>query len=449
MLRRKDFIGRDGERFSLLLDEDGVPDFWVTLYLTSELRYTKQGTALSEIGHLMHLRLFEVVYGDFADRFVQRSQQASFAGQPGSQLMTTSEIGQLVRHCKVTVKEARRAIEDLQKSGKKVVSLSAARAGNGVPAQTVSTLQVRNRMTTAANYLAFIAESALRNTPNFAQCLVAIQVMKTSILKKRPKKHSKKNSVKAAPPEVFEEVMRSVHPLSENNPFTMSIRQRNWIMFSILYETGMRMGELLQLKVKDVDDLSNVISIRRRHNDLEDKYRKIEPNAKTLERDLPISSGLADEIRTYRIRERRNVSASRKHPFLFISHKGPSAGNPLTKSQFSRIVRKVATDKQLAEFIGHHGIKVDRDVAPHGFRHNANWRLSDRIDTLNRAAREDGRFDDIISPKKESDLRMQINGHTSRSSSDVYNERHTKLKAQELLRKQHEDIDRMLGEWSE
>lgn len=61
----------------------------------------------------------------------------------------------------------------------------------------------------------------------------------------------------------------------------------------------MRSGELLQLKIEDIDLSENTIKIKRRHNDAQDKYRTIEPNAKTLERELPISENLANNIRNY------------------------------------------------------------------------------------------------------------------------------------------------------
>lgn len=30
-LHRKNFIAQEGERFTLLVNEDGIPDFWTTL----------------------------------------------------------------------------------------------------------------------------------------------------------------------------------------------------------------------------------------------------------------------------------------------------------------------------------------------------------------------------------------------------------------------------------
>lgn len=33
-LHRKNYIAASGERFTLLVNEDGIPDFWTTLYTT-------------------------------------------------------------------------------------------------------------------------------------------------------------------------------------------------------------------------------------------------------------------------------------------------------------------------------------------------------------------------------------------------------------------------------
>src|SRR5690606_31528417 len=118
---------------------------------------------------------------------------------------------------------------------------------------------------------------------------------------------------------VFKYIMKIVEPLNDHNPYTQSVRQRNYLLFKILYDTGLRAGEILQLKVSDINFAQCEIMVRTRHDDPEDTFRKDEPNAKTLERDIPISESLRDQIREYVLKERRFIPNTQKHSFLFVS----------------------------------------------------------------------------------------------------------------------------------
>lgn len=52
----------EGERYPLLVDSEGIPDFWVTLYVTELLRPNLKQTAIENaIRHLIHLKLWEEI----------------------------------------------------------------------------------------------------------------------------------------------------------------------------------------------------------------------------------------------------------------------------------------------------------------------------------------------------------------------------------------------------
>jgi len=235
--------------------------------------------------------------------------------------------------------------------------------------------------------------------------------------------------------------MGIVEPLNDYNPYTLSVRQRNYLLFKILYDTGLRAGEVLQLKIADINFSQSEIMVRTRHDDPEDTFRKDEPNAKTLERDIPISEELRDQIRDYILKERRFIPNTQKHGFLFVSYKGITKGSPLSSIQFSRIVEKASINEELTRFIKNNGILVNRQITRHGFRHNFNNKLSRVIDQENKKANDEGRMHDVISDKKEIEQRMYINGHKSEKSAEVYNLRHTKEKAEKLLKLELEKID--------
>lgn len=441
VLKRKEFIETSGERFSLLVDENGIPDFWITLFMTTVVRSYTHSTQRAYINHLYHFSLWEAkIKARLSDRIITASQNK---GNNDIQFFSHSEVQSLAEHCKLQTKTARK----LNNSNNKVIQFK--KPTSKAPSLTVSIAQQNQRIKVVAEYFEFLANNLLRNKASFSSYVEIIKETKEWLLSKKSKGGSRRTTfdpdAKAPPPEVFFKVMELVRPLNDKNPFTELVKNRNYLLFRLLYETGLRSGEILQLKIIDIKFSQNLIEIRRRHNDLEDTYRSIEPNAKTLERDIPITPELSKEIRAYVIKERPLMSNANKHSFLFVSNKGKSAGNPISLVQFSRIVEKVAEDENLADFIKKYGFKDAKRMTRHGFRHDFNNRLSISIDKNNEKAREEGRLHDVISEKQELERRMYLMGHKNESSSSVYNLRHTKKQAESLLLQEMQNIDFLIN----
>lgn len=146
------------------------------------------------------------------------------------------------------------------------------------------------------------------------------------------------------------------------------------------------------------------------------------------------------------------LPASQSHGFLFVSSKN-TVGQPLSIKQCSKLLLKIARDKGLASFIEAEGIKVDKLAGAHAYRHNRNNLISRIIDINNRLAREEGRMDDIISEKKEIQIRMYIMGHSDEKSAEVYNLRHTKESAEKismaLMKEESEKMRKFNGKVNE
>jgi len=87
----------------------------------------------------------------------------------------------------------------------------------------------------------------------------------------------------------------------------------------LVYSTGLRIGEALRLRLRDVDLEANTLMIR------ETKFLK--------SRVVPFSPALADALREY-LKERRVASAGPDAP-LFISH----ARRPYSVDKFSEVFR--------------------------------------------------------------------------------------------------------------
>ncbi len=63
--------------------------------------------------------------------------------------------------------------------------------------------------------------------------------------------------------------MRLVEPACPDNPFSPLVKNRNSLMFRVMHETGMRSGEVLQIKIPDIVFPGEKIKVRRRHDDPE------------------------------------------------------------------------------------------------------------------------------------------------------------------------------------
>jgi len=446
-LSRSSLIFQNGERFSLLINENGVPDFWTTLYLTTFYRSSMLETMRSVSNVLAHFKIWDnaqpLTFFNKVLKITEDSRSKTTDNLQRPLFIDVAEAQSLARHCKLRTVAARRRLAKTMHGT--VKELQSAHPIEVLPDATVSVKQQRHRLRIISDFLCFVVETALRKRPHFAFYLDSADNMKKLLLKQKPKRQGSRASQndpdkKAPPPEVFDEVMRLADPECPENPFSTLVRQRNYLLFRVLYETGMRAGEILQLKVPDIHFSEQLISVVRRHDDPEDKWRSFEPNAKTQERDIPISYELSQALYNYIIDERRLLASTKKHGFLFVSNKGPSRGAPMSLSQFSKLVIKVSKDKNLASFIEGEGIQVDKHISRHGFRHNFNKRISDTVDKHNFDAIRENRPHDVISEKAEADTRKYLLGHSSDKSAQVYNLRHTKETAEKLHMRAIEEV---------
>ena len=447
-LHRKNFIAQDGERFTLLVNEDGIPDFWTTLYMTTKVRSQTQATQRAHLNNLVHINIWEQIIGErLSDKIIRIINDHTKI--LNDDLFTTNEIHQIGHHCKLTSKAARRNLKASAKVVRNDNLIKFISPVNKIPDLIVGVEQQRGRINEFAEYFEFLAINILRFKSAFSGYLDQISRIKSCILNQKSKGRSSRSKVndpdrKAPPSEVFDEIMKMVNPDNPLNPFTFSVKNRNYLLFQVLYETGMRTGEILQLKIEDIEFSDLKIQVRRRHNDPEDTKRRFEPNAKTEERDIPISRKLSNELRHYIFYERSKIANAKLHNFLFVSSKGKSKGDPLSLIQFSKMVEKVAISEKLADFIKKNGFSTSRNITKHSFRHNFNNRFSKIIDKNNAVAVKEGRLNDVISEKKEIEQRMYLNGHRSATSALVYNLRHTKEQAEKLLKNEQNRIDQHL-----
>ncbi|WP_330926644.1 tyrosine-type recombinase/integrase [Candidatus Sororendozoicomonas aggregata] len=419
----KNLILSDGERYPILLDEDGVPDYWATLYVTEHLRQKSNQTSIENaLGHLVHLRLWEKINNRSLEDELSQSVFPS-----------DDDIYSLRDHCRLESQSLKKW--HTRKPNNSVVKFAHVAAATVPSFSTVSTRHTYNRLTQVAYYLEFIAKVVLRDKLRWDEELTkSIESMRKQMLANRPKGTSRGGLVsdpdtKAPPSDNFEHFMGIVKEDSPDNPFkSETVRFRNSLMFEVMYETGMRSGELLGLQTVDVDfHGASSLFIKRRHDSLEDPRRR-QPVAKTRERKLPLKKRTADRLKHYVMEIRAEIEPARKHPYLFVTHKkGKDWGRPISASTFVLILNSVKN------------VSPDllKEIKKHGFQHDSNYRLSNQIDEINKAAKDNP---DIkpINEKMEIQIRKDIYGWDSDQSAEVYNQRHVRNEANRLMR---EDMD--------
>lgn len=411
---------RGGERVPFLLDERGLPLFYPTLFQTSQLR--NSGAALNTIRN--KLEDIQVLLRWEAAK--QRDLMAEFTA---GQYLTLADVVSLRDFCGRDMRTVEGAVPQ-PRATSNVTWLEARTAS--VPARPrVSQAQQYNRMSTVADYLGFVASVVTQHhgRPEDAE---AIAAMVTRIRHHRPRGKASyaddDPSAKSPPLEVVNRFMAAMAVDSPNNPFRdPAQRLRNAIIFGLLRWTGMRRGELLSLRLDQLDFGDAPLVWVRRNQDDPNDARPNQPVAKTKERPLPIPEQLAEEIQDYMLNVRAKVAPARKHPYLLVSHRaGPTYGRPLSASALGS--RIMAMARSVApEFA---------QIHPHAFRHCWNYELSLKIDAHNakvRAHPEDPAMKPI-SEAQELDMRAFLNGHRNLASGRTYTHRHVREEADRAVR---------------
>ena len=192
---------------------------------------------------------------------------------------------------------------------------------------------------------------------------------------------------------------------------------RNALLIRWFYELGLRRGEVLNVKITDIDFYSEELIVARRADDPEDP-RKDQPLVKTRDRKIPLSPSLCKVTYEYITTTRRNSEGARRHPFLFIAM---GTGLPLSLSAVNAVFTRLR--KALpSEFDA---------VTPHVLRHSWNDRFSLVMDSAR------------VSETEEERMRSYLMGWAPNSkTSATYTRRHIRLKAQQVaLEMQAKQVD--------
>ncbi|MDF9775408.1 tyrosine-type recombinase/integrase [Pseudomonas baetica] len=389
---------RQGERHKVLVDaQTGIPLYYPSLFITTQVR--AGGFSVSTVQ--ASLTALKVLYAWQANQGINLEELFS-AGK----LLRLEEITSLVGFSARLLREERR-----QKTSKLVLlRLNAGRAVTrgiaNVSAQTQFT-----RLSIISKYLGFLAET-LRTGRNNCGSDSSVNEMVGRINAYRPKATnltSVDRDEKGLDLRVVDEVLEYLRPGHPQNPFAdKGVQQRNHLIMTLLRYLGIRRGELLNLRVEDVDFSKSTISIVRRADSPLDS-RRYQPLVKTQPRNIPINDALQKALSDYILRFRARFRQAKRHPYLLVAHKaGPSQGSPLSNSSFGKLMATV--QGMTHEFAAIHA---------HAFRHTWNYDFSRITDAAGG-----------VMPEQEQRMRAYLMGWSETSdTAATYNKRHIKEKA--------------------
>lgn len=353
---------KSGERYVFLLGKDGVPDFWVTHFVTQKLRMTKAATSIEQyLKDIKHLKRWEEINGrDLLDEIYK------------GKVPSRDDIKELKEHCSYQAKALR------VKAANNVVDMGQFHLSKSQDKPTIGKSQYISRIAHIAEFLVFIGKERVKHKPTAAELFDELDKMKIRLKSGKPKGKSKKASLDKSgiSDDVFEDFVEVAKPDSNYNPFKNPVvKFRNYLIVQVLYETGFRCAELLALRISDIgtDTDNPTLSVVRRHDSKDDPRLK-EPTAKTLGRPISITKELRDLLNTYIKVHRADTKVAKTHPFIFVSHKDKEghyqSGQPIIQQTINdtfNSIKAVNSERFWA-------------ITPHSYRHYFNDQLSDTID---------------------------------------------------------------------
>lgn len=203
-----------------------------------------------------------------------------------------------------------------------------------------------------------------------------------------------------------------------DNPWlSPHVKRRNSLMVNWFIKTGIRRGELANIKVSDIDFQRNEVLIARRADAKEDPRRR-QPLVKTNARTIPLSTVLAKQTHDYVTGPRRSINGARKHGYLFVAE---GTGAPLSLSAINLVFANLRQSDEILE---------TETLHPHILRHTWNGDFSEMADGQ-------GWSDEV-----EKQMRTRAMGWADNSKmATVYTRRHVREKGRKVMLDLQEQLE--------
>lgn len=133
-----------------------------------------------------------------------------------------------------------------------------------------------------------------------------------------------------------EEVMKILNLLNDDGPYNA----RNHAMIEVMYACGLRVSELVNLKLSELHLTSKLISTTGKGS---------------KERIIPINDYASKVLRNYIIEHRPKLEKKLGSPYVFLNN----LGEPISRQSFFKLIKK------LCEEAG-----IEKEISPHTLRHS-------------------------------------------------------------------------------
>ena len=408
----KTIVMSDGERLPMLLEsKTNIPDYWITLYTLTQLR--SRGLAVKTIEQtLQHLKLLMYFLKNNYTEEINLEERLKNA-----KLLDLSEIEILCDICKLK-------IEDLTEEPTltkvdvniKLNSLESFRhTSKSIQINTVSAKTTGHRIRAMKDYLVWLGNTFLSNHEDFGLKTLSLKdniKTVTSALEARVPKNNDGHQAlgkRGLAENELELLFSIIDKNSALNPWkSYFTRTRNELIIFWLYEFGLRRGELLNIKISDLNFQDETVSILRRPDDFDDP-RTNQPVVKTQARRLPMPKNILNLTYAYLFGAREKLPESVYHPYLFVADK---SGLPMSISALNKVFSDLKRSNQ----------DLPKNFSPHIMRHSWNDNFSKIMDAEN------------IPEEKEKQIRSYLMGWSQTSdSANTYTKRHVEEKANGVI----------------
>jgi integrase len=395
---------QSGERLPILLNSDtGSPLFEPTVYALTELRARNRAAATIE----QALRAVLVLYTFTDSRGIDLNARLA-----KGRLLQLGEIDELARQCRLALAAADPHVT-VALSGRRRPSAAGVWMRSGQAPVEIDASSAALRLRYIRDYVRWLAIDRLqhieRGNPTHTALLAESELVVRLLGQRIPSTASRDfvGQRQGLSPEALARLNEVITPSSSENPWKGAhARERNALIVHWLRSLGLRRGELLGVRIPNINFQANEVRITR-HADDPDDPRIRQPNTKTYGRLVPLDDELAQLTRHYILGTRRAIAGARKHDYLFVAN---GTGAPLTLGAVDHIftaLRRKCPD-------------LPSDLSAHVLRHTWNDRFSELMDEKD------------IPEEIEHKMRSRLMGwsETSKTAS-TYTRRHVHKRARE------------------
>ena len=388
----------------MLVDEDGSPPFLPNVY--AAVRYRNRGAALTTTEKVLrtigmvymwaHSRKIDIHIALTSETFLSLEQCEDLAN-----FLRMNRAGQDAEVQRSVVAKPQKIIRLEQVRGRMTMSQAtshASAAEGGYRIQTIARF-LDHHHERLCNQVLTSDQKSLKDARE-----MAIQRLRS--LAPRTGNPSQGDPVEGLPEDVMINVEDAFTTGSADNPFKEGfIKARNFLMFRIFSDNGMRRNELRHIRVEDVDYARKRVQAR---------------VSKTQARSLVIAQKTADLFREFVRHYWSKIPAKKRaHGYLFITR----SGDQMSKSAINLIFETARKGS---------GVIPDF-FAPHTMRRTWNDRLSRKIDALPPEKR--------MPPEEEKKIRNHNNGWSKNSEmASRYAARSIREKADRIAEELANDI---------